>query len=46
MSKKHLNDIMGLSEDMFSGYFSETEITDIEDKYIGTVVDEESIISV
>lgn len=43
MSKKHLNDIMGLSEDMFSGYFSDTEITDIEDKYIGTVVDEESL---
>lgn len=43
MSKKHLNEIMGLSEDMFSGYFSDTEITDIEEKYIGTVVDEESL---
>lgn len=43
MSKKHLNDIMGLSEDMFSGYFSDTEITDIEEKYIGTTVDEESL---
>jgi putative ABC transport system permease protein len=43
MSKKHLNDILGVEEDFFSGYFSDTEITDIESKYIGTVVDEESL---
>ena len=43
MSKKHLNDILGFEEDFFSGYFSDTEITDIESKYIGTVVDEESL---
>ena len=36
MSKKHLNDVMGLDEESFSGFFSETEITDIESKYIGS----------
>ncbi|MBE5858749.1 MAG: FtsX-like permease family protein [Butyrivibrio sp.] len=43
MSKKHLNDVMGLDEEFFSGFFSDTEITDIDSKYIGTVVDEESL---
>ena len=43
MSKKHLGDIMGYDDDMFSGYLSDTEITDIESKYLGTVIDEESL---
>ncbi|WP_026492742.1 ABC transporter permease [Butyrivibrio sp. XPD2002] len=43
MSKKHLNEIMGFDEEFFSGFFSDTEITDIDEKYIGTVVDEESL---
>ena len=43
MSKKHLNETMGLDEDYFSGYFSDSEITDIDDKYVGTTVDEESL---
>ena len=43
MSKKHLNSIMGYDEDMFAGYFSDTEITDIEKKYLGTIIDEESL---
>ncbi|WP_408070173.1 FtsX-like permease family protein [Butyrivibrio sp. JL13D10] len=43
MSKKHLNEVMGFDEDSFSGFFSDTEITDIDSKYIGTVVDEESL---
>ncbi len=43
MSKKHLDDILGTDEDFFSGYFSHSEITDIDSKYIGTVVDEESL---
>lgn len=34
---------MGLDEEFFSGYFSDTEITDIKEKYIGTTVDEESL---
>ena len=43
MSKKHLGDIMGYDEEMFSGYFSDSEITDIESKYLGTIIDEESL---
>ncbi len=43
MSKKHLNDVMGLDEESFSGFFSDSEITDIDSKYIGTVIDEESL---
>ena len=43
MSQKHLNDVLGLDEESFSGFFSETEITDIESKYIGTTIDEEAL---
>ncbi len=43
MSKKHLNDVFGFDEEFFSGYFSKSEITDIDSKYIGTTVDEESL---
>ncbi len=43
MSRKHLNEVMGLDDEFFSGYFSDSEITDIEGKYIGTTVDEESL---
>ncbi len=43
MGKKHLNEIMGYDEDTFAGYFSNTEITDIEQKYLGSVIDEESL---
>jgi putative ABC transport system permease protein len=34
---------MGMEDEFFSGYFSDSEITDIESKYIGTTVDEESL---
>ncbi|SFU78264.1 ABC transporter permease [Butyrivibrio sp. INlla21] len=43
MSQKHLNELMGFDEEMFSGYFSDSEITDIDTKYIGTTIDEESL---
>lgn len=43
MSKKHLNETMGLDEEYFSGYFSDSEITDIDSKYIGTTIDEETL---
>ncbi|WP_026498950.1 ABC transporter permease [Butyrivibrio sp. WCD2001] len=43
MSQKHLNSVLGYDEEFFSGYFSDTEITDIDKKYIGTTVDEESL---
>ncbi len=43
MSQKHLNDVFGYDEDFFAGYFSDSEITDIEDKYLGTIIDEEAL---
>ena len=43
MSQKHLNKILGYSEDFFAGYFSKSEIKDIDKRYIGTVINEESL---
>ena len=39
MSRSELNDIFDLGEDYYSGYFSDTELTDIKSQYIGSVVD-------
>lgn len=39
MPRSELNDIFDLGDDYYSGYFSDTEITDIKDQYIGSVVD-------
>lgn len=39
MNQQELNELFDLDSDYFSGYFSDTEITDINDKYIGSVVD-------
>lgn len=39
MHQKDLNEIFDLGEDTFVGYFSDTEITDIDSDYIGTVID-------
>ena len=33
-----LNDLFDLGDDYYSGYFSDTEITDIKNQYIGSVV--------
>ena len=38
MKKEILNDTFDLGDDYFSGYFSNTEITDIKDTYIGSVI--------
>ena len=43
MSRSHLNKVLGYDEDFFGGFFSDSKITDIKSKYIGTVVDEESL---
>ncbi len=43
MDQKALNETFDLGEDTFSGYLSDTEITDIDEKYIGQVVDFESL---
>ena len=39
MTRDHLNEVFDLGDDMFGGYFSNTEITDIDEKYIGSVID-------
>lgn len=39
MSRDELNETFDLEDDYYSGYFSDTPITDIRKKYIGSVVD-------
>ena len=39
MPRSELNDIFDLGDDYYSGYFSDTELTDIKSQYIGSVVD-------
>ena len=39
MPQKQLNDTFDLGSDYFSGYLSKTEITDIDQKYISSVID-------
>ncbi len=43
MNRKELNELFGEEDDYFCGYFSDTEITDIDRKYIGTVIDLEAL---
>ena len=39
MPSSELNETFDLGDDYYSGYFSDTEITDIKSQYIGSVVD-------
>ena len=39
MPRSELNDTFNLGDDYYSGYFSDTELTDIKSQYIGSVVD-------
>lgn len=39
MEQDYLNQVFDLGEDFFCGYLSETPITDIDEVYIGTVID-------
>lgn len=39
MYRKEMNLMFDLDEDYFCGYLSDTRITDIDDKYIGSVID-------
>ncbi len=43
MDQDEMNEIFDFGEDAFTGYFSDTEITDIDEKYIGQVIDFESM---
>ncbi len=46
MEQKALNQCFDLGKDYFSGYFSQTPITDIDEKYIGSKIDLESLTKV
>ena len=39
MDQEELNETFGLGEGTFTGYFSDSPITDIDEKYIGQVID-------
>ena len=43
MPQKELNQIFDLGDDYFCGYLSDTEITDIDEKYIGSVIDVDAL---
>lgn len=43
MSQELLNKTFELEDSYFSGYFSDTEITDIDEKYIASVIDIEDL---
>lgn len=43
MPREALNQTMGEDKDSFSGYLSDQEITDIDEKYISTVIDLEAL---
>lgn len=43
MDQEALNDTFGLGDGYFCGYFSDTEITDIDERYISTVIDLEAL---
>lgn len=43
MPQKQLNDTFDLEDDYYSGYFSNSKITDIDEKYIGSVVNLEAL---
>lgn len=46
MEQKALNRCFDLGKDYFSGYFSQTPITDIDEKYIGSEIDLEALTKV
>lgn len=46
MTRDYLNEVFGFEENMFGGYFSDTEITDIDSQYIGSVINLESLTKV
>ena len=46
MSRDKLNRTFDLGNDYYAGYFSNTKIRDIDEKYIGTVIDLESLTKV
>ena len=46
MTREHLNEVFDLGEGLFGGYFCNSEITDIEEEYISTVIDLDALTKV
>ena len=46
MTRDHLNDVFDLGDGMFGGYFSDSEITDIDAQYIASVIDQDALTKV
>lgn len=46
MDKDYLNEVFDLSKSYFSGYFSNSKIEDIDDKYIGSILDIDALTKV
>lgn len=46
MDQSYMNKVFDLGDDYFSGYFSNVEIDDIDEEYIGSVIDAESLTKV
>lgn len=46
MTQKHLNEVLDLDPDTFAGYFSNSEITDIDRKYIDSEINYDSLTKV
>lgn len=46
MSRERLNDTFDLGKDYYAGYFSNTKIKDIDEKYIGSVINLETLTKV
>ncbi len=46
MSRDKLNETFDLGSDYYAGYFANTKIKDIDEKYIGSVVDLEALTKV
>lgn len=46
MPNDHFNSVFDYDEDSFTGYMSDTEITDIDDKYIATTITEDDVLKI
>lgn len=46
MSREYLNQTFDLGSNYFGGYFSDTEITDIDETYVGSVIDVDAMTKV
>ncbi|SFQ15500.1 putative ABC transport system permease protein [Lachnospiraceae bacterium XBB1006] len=46
MSRSHLNKVFDLGDDMFGGYFSNEKLTDLDEDYVGSIIDLDALTKV